>query len=531
MAERLTPGILVEEFPGRESTLDVFPAGLAAFVGATPRGPLNEAVVVTGLAEFERHFGVSDGSQPLHRAVQDFFLAGGERAAIVRVANGARPCTISLPAHDGVLELEAVSPGRCEFLRASVDYDRIAPSDETSFNLVIQRLRTPGTERVAEQEIYPRLSVCQSSERYVTDALLLSRLARVHGETPASRPAATVSTAPGNPVSWQDAAKDGSDGTTLTDYDLVGSSLQGSGLFALDAVGPIDFLCLPPGVDGRMPGPALLLAALRYCRKRCAMLLLEPPAMMRDAEHAATWLRRLNIAGENAFAVFPPLAGDASGEARSAVGAVAGALSRAPADAEPVIGALFRPLVELTAEAGRRLQAHGFNVLLSRRGRMVLEGDRTLASAECPVLAWRSLTTRRLALAIERALLQGTRWVVFDPPGADLACRLRDQVSRWLEGLRFAGRLAGTAEEAWFVDVNELCSPHQPSQVMFTVGFAPRIPRDFVIYRVSQGLHGARLAPVSAERWAITRPRDAGITLPGSTEPMASASALHLEAG
>ena len=533
MADSLTPGILVEEIPGRETTLDVAPAGMAAFIGAASRGPLNEAVVVEDLAGFERHFGVAGTDHPLQCCVHDFFLAGGERAAIVRVANGARPCTIHLPSREGALVLEALSPGRREFLRASVDYDHIGFSDDVTFNLVVQRLRAPGTERVADQEIYTRLSLRPSSERYVTDVLRESRLVRVRGATPPSRPLATVSTAPGYPVTWVEAADDGVDGTMLTDYDLVGSSAHGSGLFALEGVGPIDFLCVPPGVDGRMPGPTLLLAALRYSRKRGAMLLLEPPARARTPGQALAWLQQLNISGENAIAVFPPLAGDARSDGRSAVGAVAGALSRAPADVEPALGAQFRPIIELAPDARRPLQAAGINVIArGRGGRIVLDGDRTLASPECPVQAWRSLSQRRLALWIERTLLQGTRWVVFEPPGADLAHRLRGQLSGWLEGLRFSGRLAGDPGEAWFVDVNEVSAPHRPAQVEFTVGFAPRRPGDFIIYRVSQGLRAARLAPVSAERWAITQPlREPGAGPAEAAEPVMASTEFDLEAG
>lgn len=533
MADSLTPGILVEEIPGRETPLEAFESGLAAFVGAAPRGPLREAVIVESVAEFERHFGVAGLEHPLQQCIQDFFLAGGQRAAVVRVANGARPCTIRLPAREGALVLEALSPGRREYLRASVDYDHIPHTDELTFNLVVQRLRSPGTERVADQEIYTRLSLRPSSERYVVDALMESRLVRVRGGTPPTRPAATISTAPGYPVTWAQAADDGADGTSLTDYDLVGSSAQGSGLFALEDVGPIDFLCLPPGVDGRMPGPALLLAALRYSRKRGAMLLLEPPATIGDADHALEWLRRLNITGENAIAVFPALAGDARSDARSAIGAAAGALSRKPSGLEPSLGTYLRPAFDLAPDARRRLQAAGINVITrGRGGRVVLEGDRTLASPECPVQAWRSLSARRLGLAIERMLLQGTRWVVFEPPGPDLAQRLRSQLSEWLEKLRVAGRLAGDPEEAWFVDVNEVSAPHRPARVEFTVGFAPHRPREFVIYRVSQGLPGARLVPLSAERWVITQPlRESDSTPPRPAEPEAPALRLDREAG
>jgi uncharacterized protein len=508
MVNSLTPGILVEEIPGRETTLDAFPTGVTAFVGAAPRGPLNEAVIVESSADFERAFGVAGMDHPLQRCVEDFFQAGGARAAIVRVANGARPCTICLPGREGALILEALSPGRREFLRASVDYDRIAASDDLSFNLVVQRLRAPGTERVADQEIYMRLSMQPASERYVSDVLLESRLVRVHGATPPSRPAATVSTAPGYPVSWIEAADNGADGTALTDYDVIGSSAHGKGLFALDRVGPIDFIALPPGADGRMPGPTLLLAALRYGRRRRAMLLLEPPTATREADQALVWLRRLNIAGENAIAVFPPLAGDARDDGRSTVGAAAGALSGAPGNAEPTLGARMRPIFEVPPETRRRLLSSGINVIARGRGRrVVLDGDRTLASSECPVPAWRSITARRLALSIERTLLEGTRWVVFEPPGTDLPHRLWNQLSGWLESLRFSGRLAGGPGDAWFVDVNEVSVPHRPARVDFTIGFAPQRPGEFVIYRVSQGLHGARLATVSAERWAITQPR------------------------
>jgi len=516
MSEALTPGILVEEFPGRETALDAFPEGVTAFLGAATRGPLGQAVAVDSAATFDRLFGAAGVVSPLQSCVHDFFAAGGQRAVIVRAANGGKACSIRLPGREGTLLLEALSPGQREYLRCSVDYDQIPPSDDAAFNLVVQRLRSPGTERVIDQEIYRRLSVRPAAENYVADALMSSALVRVRGATPPTRPAATVSTAPGHPVTWVDAEDDGDDGKALTDYDLVGSRAQGSGLFALDAAGPIDFLCLPPSPVGGGPGPALLLAALRYCRRRSAILLLEPPAHTNDAEQALTWLHGLNITGENAVVVFPQLNGNVRGASRPAAGAVAGSLARAPADVQPVLGPQFRPTHELPVDMRRRLQAAGMNIIgRGRGGRITLDGDRTLASPECPVQAWHSLVSRRLALTIERVLLQGTRWAVFDSGGEDLAERLRIQVTGWLESLRFAGLLAGGPGEAWFLDLAQVAAAERPGRVEFTVGFAPRRAGEFVIYRVSQGLNGARLAPVSAERWAISRPARATGTAGG----------------
>ena len=74
---------------------------------------------------------------------------------VVRVVNGARPPTITLPAGSSNLRLIGVNPGSREFLRASVDYDGIPESDTDSFNLVLQRVRSAGSELIEDQEIFP----------------------------------------------------------------------------------------------------------------------------------------------------------------------------------------------------------------------------------------------------------------------------------------------------------------------------------------------------------------------------------------
>jgi len=509
MPEVLAPGIFVEEIPGRETVLDAFPEGVAAFIGETARGPVDSAVVLSSFQEFETAFGAAGAETPLQRCVRDFFAAGGRSAAVVRVANAARRCSMRLPGPAGDLLLEAVSPGRREWLRASVDYDGIPPEETDVFNLVVQQLRAPGTERVADQEIYPRLSVEADAERSVATALMESRLVRVRGEVPAERPAPTVSPAPGYPVTWVEAGDDGSDGMALSDYDLVGSSARGTGLFALEAVRRVDLLCLPPGPDGRRPGATLLLSALRYCRRRHALLLLEPPPEAITAEAALAWLDGLSIAGENVAAFFPSLVSANGGPARPACGAVAGALVRGAAGSLPVVAGGLRPRADFSPEDRRRLLAAGVNVVMrSPGGRLVVEGDLTLASSECPVGPFRSLSARRLALDMEATLLHGTRWALFDPRGPGRTEALRLQLAAWLESLRFAGRLAGDRDQAWFVDLSplEVAGNEVRKHIEFTVGFAPRRPGEFVIFRVVHGLQGGRVTPVSPERWAIAGP-------------------------
>src|SRR5690606_42142195 len=68
----------------------------------------------------------------------------------------------------------------------------------------------------------------------------------------------------------------GEDGDELTDYDEVGSNEEGTGLFALDRAGRVDVICVPPPTS-REFGTTALLAAERYCRRRRALLIWDPP--------------------------------------------------------------------------------------------------------------------------------------------------------------------------------------------------------------------------------------------------------------
>jgi hypothetical protein len=80
-----------------------------------------------------------------------------------------RPVTIRLPTRDGgAMVLEARCPGTREFLRASVDYDNIpdAAGEADAFNLVVHRVRSPGSEHVEDQEIFTRASVHPKSPQH-----------------------------------------------------------------------------------------------------------------------------------------------------------------------------------------------------------------------------------------------------------------------------------------------------------------------------------------------------------------------------
>src|SRR6266508_2773686 len=87
------PGVYIEELPSAVRTITAVTTSVTAFVGATRRGPIDEAVTITSFADFERQFGGLDAKSLVSYAAQQFFLAGGSVAVIVRVAKGAKPAS------------------------------------------------------------------------------------------------------------------------------------------------------------------------------------------------------------------------------------------------------------------------------------------------------------------------------------------------------------------------------------------------------------------------------------------------------
>lgn len=87
MAERLTPGVYVEERPGGARPIQGVATSTAGFVGEAERGIPSRATFCRNVGDYERRFGgMRRGSAGhLAAAVRGFFDAGGRRAYVVRV--------------------------------------------------------------------------------------------------------------------------------------------------------------------------------------------------------------------------------------------------------------------------------------------------------------------------------------------------------------------------------------------------------------------------------------------------------------
>jgi hypothetical protein len=487
-------------------------------VGRTLRGPVDHPVLLTSFGEFQHIFGGLWQPSLLGYAVEHFFDNGGREAIVVRVVNGARPATLTLAAGCGALKLRALRPGTREFLRACVDYDNIGAADTAQFNLVVQRVRTLGTAQVEDQEIFPRLSVLPEAERYVRDVLGSSELIQIEGGIPAQRPAQTLDASSGLATGYVNSSADGDDGAPLTDYDLIGSEVHRTGLFALDGADYFNLLCIPPAARDRDIGPGVSMVAARYCKARRALLVVDPPSAWHTADDAVQGMRRWNLASENALMYFPRiLAYDklrGHFESFAPCGAVAGMLARSD-ESFPVWGPMmvddavlrpgYRPACLVTEDKRLRLAALGVNTILGVRSasRTGLQA-RTLAGGAAGAPEWRNLAARRLALFILNSIERGTRWVIQTKPVAEVAEMATAQVQDFFERLHASGAFgARSPEESFFVICDGRINPAEgaaPNSFQILLGFAATRRREFHSYRIWHSPSGSRVTPVSLNR-------------------------------
>jgi hypothetical protein len=470
-----------------------------AFIGRTERGPLNEPIVLRSFEDYRRVFGGHCSFSFVSFAVHHFFLHGGETAVVVRVANRATRGVLELPAGREVLRLQARQPGSREHLRASVDYDRVPPGSDR-FNLVIQRLGRPGSQLVDDQELFSALSMDPADERFVADVLHDSELVRLSGPLPRERPDATPPAHPGEPIPYHTMSMQGTDGEELTDYDIIGSNSEGTGLFALDRVETIDLVCIP-SPPGRDLGATSFVAATRYCERRRALLISDPPWSWSSPDAAVLAVRGTGRVSQNAVTYYPRVR--PRGEfnrypnGMPACGVVAGMLARCDRrgvwhslpSSEATLKGNLAPLLHITERESDLLNKIGINTFMRLQpGVAALRGNVSFAGPSVVQSLWQRLDVSRLTSFILRSIERGTRWVFNAPAVEELPADLERQVWIFLSRLKQRGALIGNMpEQTFFVRTSAVRKPNEDSadsdvSITLRVGFAVQKPNDFLVY-------------------------------------------------
>jgi hypothetical protein len=510
---------------------------ITGFVGRALRGPDNDPIRISNFGDFERVFGGLWIKSAMSYAVRQYFLNGGSDAIIVRVENGAAVATISVPGISSLgpesLELEAASKGDWGAnLRILIDHETKDPNDTKLFNLVVQEVDPEKDDEVVRSETFLNVSVDELSPRFVGAVLAQgSDLVRLVASSimPTSRPDDTVDSL-GNAVPIKPATGSASDGNPITSDQVVGSDASEAGktgLWTLEKADLFNLLCIPPFVRpvdseglgwyaSQTPSPlkvdsemaSTYIAALAYCKKRRAMLLIDPPSSWTDAATVAgaDVSAVLGVSRDENAAIFFPnilardLVLDNRLEAFAPSGAMAGIFARtdasrgvwkAPAGIEATITGAAGLTYKLTDNENGQLNPLGFNCLRSFPviGRVVW-GARTLEGADQLASEWKYIPVRRLALFLEESLFRGSQWVVFEPNDEPLWAQIRLNFGAFMQNLFRQGAFQGTSpREAYFVKCDKETTTQNDINlgiVNILVGFAPLKPAEFVIIKIQQ---------------------------------------------
>jgi phage tail sheath protein FI len=117
-------------------------------------------------------------------------------------------------------------------------------------------------------------------------------------------------------------------------------------------------------------------------------------------------------------------------------------------------------------------------------------GARTLFGADVQTSEWKYIPVRRTALYIEESLVQGLRWVVFEPNGEELWRQITLNAGSFMQSLFRRGAFKGlTPREAYLVRCDAgTTTPDDIERgiVNILIGFAPLKPAEFVVIQLQQ---------------------------------------------
>jgi uncharacterized protein len=511
------PGVYIEEIPSGVRTIVGVATSITAFVGSAPRGPTNMPTSINNFGEFERAFGPLRVNDLMGYSVRQFFLNGGNQGLIVRVADKE---AISAEVDVGNLPLKASGEGRWgNLIRARIDW-ATSDSEEQEpklFNLFLQYRDEDSEDEI--REVFRNVSTNRDHPRYVKPVLEeRSRLVRLRTEENLPpRPSASGDPPPEHPDPFDEANKGathvvmtkGGDGGQISNLEILGDEKKKTGIFALEKADLFNLLCLPPPERGVDIEPATYAAAIKYCEKRRAMLLVDSPAdwlSISDAQLGfSSFVSNIRGSSKNGAMFFPrikavdPLKENLLSEF-APCGVIAGICARtdvqrgvwkSPAGLDAALTGVTKLSYTMTDDENGRLNPLGLNCLRTFPvyGHVVW-GSRTLDGADRLTSEWKYLAVRRFTLFIEESLYQGTQWVVFEPNDEPLWSQIRLAVGSFMQTLFRQGAFQGNSpSKAYFVK----CDAETTTQddidrgiVNIHVGFCPLKPAEFVILKIQQ---------------------------------------------
>lgn len=486
MAETTAPGVFIEEIERGPRPIEGVATSTAAFLGETERGSMKPRLV-TSFNEYLRHFGgAAPAASFLSDAVGGFFVNGGRRAYICRIA-GAGAARAALDV--GGLRIEAIGPGewgnrlfvRLAGPRVQVAYwqtlpDGKAPSDPFA---AADTARPPAIVEEFNDLVWDDPASPNFYEKRVQGVSTLVRI--VTTDAPAAAPAAAFSALAG-----------GMDGAAPGVADYRGEAEDGdgrSGLAALDMdeYREVALVAAPAGAND------VVGAVCEHCeRNRFRFAAIDCPPGRGELDPRSLW--------ETSYAAYycPWLyVADPQSDGRRLVppsGHVLGLYARTDAErgvwkapANEVLRGIMDIEYDVDSRAQEILNPRGVNTTRHFPGRGIrVWGARTLSGN----MLWKYISVRRLFIFLEHSICEGTQWVVFEPNDEKLWARVKDSIRLFLRTQWRNGAMMGVTEDEAFFIVCDRSTMTQDDilggRLICEIGIAAVRPAEFVIFRIFQ---------------------------------------------
>jgi uncharacterized protein len=520
MAERLSPGVYIEEINTGPRPIEGVGTSMAAFVGFAASGPVNKPVLITSWEQYVQTFGglqeggvrngYMDGSY-LGYSIFGYFNNGGRRCYVIRLplvsgesaekTSASRVLEVQVPTRASkAINVLAFHPKGNPQSDISIEVSPPSSDDagEGAFNL---RVKMDDVEEVFENVI-PGKPAKGGKGRGVVEAVQTSRLVTVVLEDKA---ATTLAERTPELGTFMLKANTSLELAQVQPGTFIGNVDDRSGLEGLEVLEDVTMVAIPDLMAMYQRGmidadgvKAVQIALINHCERmqdRMAIIdplpELKPQAVKKwrekdsnfDSKFAALYYPWIKVADTNGKPItVPPSAFMAGVWSRS--DAERG-VHKAPAN-EIVRGALG-PAYEVTSNEQDTLNPIGINCIRTFTNRGVrVWGARTLSSDA----DWRYINVRRLFNYVQKSMFYGTQWVVFEPNDINLWERVKRDITGFLLGVWRDGALFGkTQQEAFFVQVDEQNNPEESRNLGLlnvNIGLSPVKPAEFVVLKFYQ---------------------------------------------
>ena len=472
MASYKAPGVYVQDMVSGSQTISQASSSVGIMIGVTRSGVLNVAQKIGSWTEFIAKY--ANGldtpfmeNSYLPYAVHGFFTNGGKELYIGSIKKSAVKATKAGTTLNITASNEGVWGNDITVtLKKATDF----ADDNKVFDVTIT-VGTSDSVVITEctlANIVESIKTNNKAKQWIGEVSLVASVTELAEET--------ITLA------------GGSDGDTLTDSDYSDA------LEMISVLDDVTFVAIPDQTSKVVND-----AVISYCENNGLFPILDMPlgstaeSTKAYRKSISTWTGclchpwgKMNDPLTNTLKTVPPCGHVMGVYARVIENR---GVHKAPAGVDAVVRGFVEMEYQLTPSQISTLNPIGVICVTARpNAGIVLWGARSLNSTDSTM---RYVSDGLLNINIKKSLYNGTQFAVFEPNDEQLWSKVQAACKAFLETLRTSGALKGSAEEAYYVTVDETNNTDYTiaeGELNIEVGYAPVKPAEFVIIKLAHSI-------------------------------------------